>query len=90
MRILGITSPQVQRIELHESSMEGGMMHMGPLRDASFPANGDKVFEPGGAHAMLFGIAPSVRSGGTVRMTFDFDNAPDVTVAVPVDAAGGN
>src|SRR5205085_5354726 len=69
MRILGVSSPQIQRIELHESEMAGGRMRMGPLDDNSFTAEGVKVFEEGGAHAMLFGINPAVRAGGTVRLT---------------------
>lgn len=89
MRILGLSSPQVQRIELHESEMQGGHMRMGPLDDNSFGAEGVKVFEEGGAHAMLFNISPAVQPGGTVRVTFDFDNAPDVTMDVPVEGAGG-
>jgi len=89
MQIVGITSPEVERIDLHESVNEGGVMRMGPLRDRAFPADGEKRFEPGGAHAMLFGIAPTVRPGGTIEMTFDFDNAPDVTVRVPMEAIGG-
>jgi copper(I)-binding protein len=48
-----------------------------------------KVFEEGGPHAMLFGLNPAVQAGGTVRITFDFDNAPDVTMDVPVESAGG-
>ena len=89
MRILGVSSPQIQRIELHASEMAGGRMRMGPLEDNGFSTEGLKVFEEGGPHAMLFGINPAVRAGGTVRMTFDFDNAPDVTVDVPVQTAGG-
>ena len=89
MRILSVTSPQIQRIELHESEMVGGRMRMGPLEDNSFTTEGLKVFEEGGPHAMLFGISPEVRAGGTVRLTFDVDNAPDVSVDVPVQTAGG-
>lgn len=89
MRILGVSSPQVQRIELHESEMQGGRMRMGPLEDNSFGAEGVKTFEEGGAHAMLFGINPAVRAGGTIRLNFDFDNAPDVSIEVPVETAGG-
>ena len=89
MRLLGVSSPQVQRIELHESEMAGGRMRMGQMEDNSFTAEGVKVFEEGGPHAMLFGISPEVRAGGTVRLTFDVDNAPDVTVDVPVQTAGG-
>ena len=89
MRILGLSSPQVQRIELHESEMAGGRMRMGPLEDNSFGAEGVKTFEEGGAHAMLFNINPAVQPGGRLRITFDFDNAPDVTRDVPVESAGG-
>ena len=89
MRILGVSSPQIQRIELHRSEMAGGRMRMSPLEDNAFSGEGLKVFEEGGPHAMLFGISPAVRAGGTVPMTFDFDNAPDVTVEVPVQTAGG-
>jgi copper(I)-binding protein len=89
MRLLGVSSPQVQRIELHESEMAGGRMRMGQMEDNSFTAEGVKVFEEGGPHAMLFGIDPAVHAGGTVRITFDFDNAPDVTMDVPVETAGG-
>lgn len=89
MRILGLSSPQVQRIELHESEMQGGRMRMGPLEDNSFGAEGVKTFEEGGAHAMLFDVNPAVQPGATLRITFDFDNAPDVTMDVPVESAGG-
>jgi hypothetical protein len=89
MRILGVSSPQVQRIELHESEMQGGRMRMGPLEDNSFGAEGVKTFEEGGAHAMLFGISPAVQAGGVIRLNFDFDNAPDVSIDVPVETAGG-
>ena len=89
MRILGVSSPQAQRIELHESEMQNGHMQMGPLEDNSFGAEGVKVFEEGGAHAMLFNINPAVRAGGTIRLNFDFDNAPDVSMDVPVESAGG-
>ena len=89
MRILGVSSPQVQRIELHESEMAGGRMRMGPLADNAFSTEGLKVFEEGGPHAMLFGISPSIRAGGVIRLNFDFDNAPDVSIDVPVETAGG-
>jgi copper(I)-binding protein len=38
---------------------------------------------------MLFGLDPAVRAGGTVRLNFDFDNAPDVSMDVQVESAGG-
>lgn len=87
-RLTGVTSPAVERIELHESTSEGGVMRMGPLENASFTAAAPLVFEPGGKHAMLFGVAPAVRPGGTVPLTFTFEGAPPVTVQAEVRRPG--
>lgn len=88
MRLLGVASPQIERIELHQSSMIGGVMRMGPLEETRFDDSKRMLFAPGGHHAMLFGIDPAVKAGGTVRLTFDFDAAPDVTVEARVEGAG--
>jgi periplasmic copper chaperone A len=89
LRITGVTSPRVQRIELHDMSMAGGVMRMGPLRDASVPAGGELEFAPGGKHAMLFGVDPALKAGDTVPLTVSFDRAPAVTVQAEVQGPGG-
>lgn len=87
-RLVGVTSPDAQRIELHDSREEGGIMRMEPLHDLAIPANGSLSFEPGGKHAMLFDIAPKIQRGGTIRLTFTFDSAPTATIEASVVAAG--
>lgn len=87
-RIISLTSPSAPRIELHDSREENGVMKMGPLQDGTIPADSSLVFEPGGKHAMLFDLDPSVAAGGTVSLTFTFDPAPPVTVEAHVMAAG--
>lgn len=96
LRITGVSSPRVQRIELHEISMAGpstgsgqAVMRMEPLRDSSFPADGELRFEPGGKHAMLFGIDPALKPGDTLPLTFRFDRAPAVTANAEVQGPGG-
>jgi len=89
MRIVAVTSPQVERIELHETSHEGGVMRMGPLSDRDLPAGSATAFEPGGRHAMLFGIDPAVEPGGSIRLTFRFDPEHEVTAEAEVRAPGG-
>ena len=86
--LIGLTSPLVQRIELHESAGGGAASRMRPLDETRFPARGILAFEPGGKHAMLFGIDPSVKPGGTIPLTFTFDPAPAATVEAEVRAAG--
>lgn len=88
-RIASVTSPRVERIELHNSSMAGGVMRMGPLKDASLAPGTELRFEPGGKHAMLFGIDPALKPGDTVPLTFRFDEAPELTVQADVQGPGG-
>ena len=87
-RLTGVASPRVERVELHESRMDGGVMRMGPLQDRSL-AGGVIRFAPGGKHAMLFGLDSGLRAGDRIPLTFSFDPAPPVTVEAEVRAFTG-
>ena len=87
--LVSVSSPLVKRVELHESMTGGSTASMKKLDSVDFAYDGTIEFKPGGKHAMLFGIASSVKAGGTLPLTFAFDNAPPVTVSVPVKSAGG-
>ena len=88
-RLLQVTSPQVVRIELHQSGMKGGMMTMEPLDGGvAVPAGGSVAFEPGGKHAMLFDITPAAKPGGKLSLTFTYANGRVVAVDADVKAAG--
>ena len=87
MRLLSVTSPQVRRIELHETQTRGNRTRMVPARNLTFERELD--FEPGGYHAMLFDVDRSLRPGMRVPLVFAFDQAPPVTVEAEVVAAGG-
>ena len=79
-RLTGISSPQVGRIELHESVRQGNVSRMVPLGETTLSPDAPLVFAPGGRHAMLLAIDPAVTVGGRLRLTFTFDPAPPVTV----------
>jgi periplasmic copper chaperone A len=83
-RLVGVSSPAVRWIELHETSMSGDMAKMKQRREVEFPSRGELVFAPGGRHAMLFGISPGVKSGDRIPLTFSFNVAPPVTVEADV------
>lgn len=88
--LVSVSSPLVRRIELHESMTGGGMASMKKLGDVDFAYDGTIEFKPGGRHAMLFGIAASVKPGGTLPITFAFDTAPPITVSAEVRSAAGD
>jgi copper(I)-binding protein len=87
-RLVGVSSPSVRWIELHETSMKGSSAKMKQQKEVEFPSRGDLVFEPGGRHAMLFGINSKVKPGDTIPLTFSFNVAPPITVDAQVLAAG--
>ncbi|MGA9580662.1 MAG: copper chaperone PCu(A)C [Allosphingosinicella sp.] len=87
-RLVGVSSPSVRWIELHETEMEGSKASMKRRRDVEFPSRGELVFEPGGRHLMLFGIDPKVKAGDRIAFTFSFNVAPPITVEAEVRAAG--
>ena len=44
------------RVELHETTEEGGIVHMRPLDHVTIPPGGTVSLAPGGRHLMLFGL----------------------------------
>ena len=86
--LVSVTSPLVQRIELHQNKEKGGMGKITSPEDLSFSGSGRLEFESGGKHAMLFGIAKSVKAGDTIPLTFTVDPAPAVTVEAEVRGPG--
>ncbi|HZG08073.1 MAG TPA: copper chaperone PCu(A)C [Allosphingosinicella sp.] len=88
-RLTDITSPLVRRIELHETVEKNGVTRMEKRRDIEFPYRGALVFEPGGRHAMLFGINRAVKPGLNIPLTFSFNTAAPVTVVAEVRSASG-
>jgi len=85
--LVSVTSPLVQRIELHQTKSDG-MAKITSPEDLSLSRNGRLVFKPGGKHAMLFGINKSVAVGGTIPLTFTVDPAPAITVEAEVRGPG--
>ena len=80
-RLTGISSRRAARIELHEPGMR--------RTEAMALAPGEPLaFEPGGRHAMLFGLDASLRAGERIALTFNFDGAPTVTAEAEVRRAG--
>lgn len=87
-RLTAVGSPQIGRIELHESMEAGGMSRMAPLHNPALGPDAPLVFAPGGRHAMLYDIAPSVRAGQHLTLTFTFDSLPPVTIEAEVRGPG--
>jgi Cu-Zn family superoxide dismutase len=85
--LIGAASDAAERVELHRSSMQDGVMRMTPVDRIDIPARGHTALRPGGYHVMLIG-ARDIGVGDTVDLGLQFDRAPDQTVSLPVVQAG--
>lgn len=82
-RLLGVSSDQVDRVELHASVQdEQGVMRMEHLPGVDVPAGGEAAFAPGGNHLMLFGA--QLAFGDTLCLTLDFERSEDRIACLPV------
>ncbi|HEV2598664.1 copper chaperone PCu(A)C [Sphingopyxis sp.] len=74
VELVAVTADLAQRVEMHESVKENGMMTMKPLLRAEVPAKGELVFKQGGKHLMIWGINGAAVRAGKLPMAFVFTN----------------
>ncbi len=88
-RLLSVTSPRAEKVEIHTMSMDGGIMRMRPLANGiEVPGGGHAMLAPGGNHIMLIGLKTPLKAGERVPATLSFARAGRVDVQFDVAGAG--
>ena len=62
-----VSSPQFGIVEMHESTIDGGVARMRPLIEITIPARSSVPFAPGGKHVMLM---QPVENGDDITLNF--------------------
>lgn len=84
-QLLGASSPVAGEVQIHQTSMDGGVMRMRHLPDGiELPANGRIEFKPGGAHLMFMQLRGPLEAGATFPVQLRFRDAGTVDVAFRV------
>lgn len=75
--LVKLSSPQFARVELHEMSMDGGVMKMRALDTLKLEAGGSASLVPGGMHLMLFEPVAPLPAGSEValELTLECDSS---------------
>ena len=88
-RLVAVASPDAGDVELHETMGSGqGMATMAPLDGVDIAPGAAVAFAPGGKHAMVFGLAPGIKPGGTVKLSFRFARGQPLVLDAKAVAAG--
>lgn len=88
-RLVGASADVAGKVEVHEMSMEHGVMKMRPLENGLTIAPGKTVkLGPGGYHLMMMDLKAPLKLGEKVPVTLDFEKAGKATVSLDVEGIG--
>jgi copper(I)-binding protein len=88
-RLIGGLSDTATRFEIHNMSMENGVMKMRPVEAGIEIKPGQTVeLKPGGYHVMFVGLKKPFAQGDHVKATLKFEKAGDVSVDFTVEGIG--
>jgi copper(I)-binding protein len=72
-------------VELHETTMNAGVMAMSPVPNMAVPPRGDAlILKPAGLHVMLIDLKKPMVVGDFVDLDLYFHRAGKISIKVPV------
>jgi periplasmic copper chaperone A len=87
-RLLGASTPQAGKVELHSMVRDGEVMRMREAPAIDLPPGQEVVLRPGGLHIMMLGLTGALEQGRTLPLTLRFERAGSVEVPVAIGPAG--
>ena len=83
-RLIKVSSDLVDTVEIHEMTMNEGVMQMAPVDSVDLPANTEVSLKPGGLHLMLIGLKDSLKEGQDVPVKLTFSSGESQNVSFKV------
>ena len=84
--LVGVSTPVAEAVEVHEMTMDGGVMKMRAVPRLALSAGKTLTLKPGGYHIMLMGLKQKLKPGDKVSVTLKIENAKKKIQRVQVDA----
>ena len=86
-RLVGVSSPAIARVEMHEMKMDGDVMRMRELKAIELPKGKTVSLEPGGFHLMLMKLKKPITAGDIIPLTLVVESGgKQQTVEVKAEA----
>ena len=87
-RLIGGTVDVAASVEIHDMTMDGGVMKMRQLDALEIPAGSSVTFSPSGMHLMFIGLKHQLKQGQHFTGTLMFEKAGSVQVDYEIEAIG--
>jgi copper(I)-binding protein len=82
--LVSASTDAAQMTELHETTRDGNVMKMRPVKTIPVPAGGKTELKPGGYHIMLMGLKHDLKPGEKVAVTLKFEHGGETRIEAPV------
>jgi len=83
--LVDASTPAAKFVEIHEMSMDAGVMKMRAIRGIEIKPGTKAELKPGGFHIMLLDLKQPLKVGDKIPMTLVFEKAGKVEVSVAVE-----
>jgi hypothetical protein len=84
-RLVSVQGDVAAEVQIHHTTMDGGMMRMRQMKDGvELPAGKSVKFAPGGYHIMLINLKAPLKAGEHFKLMLHFAKAGDAEVQVDV------
>ena len=85
-RLVSAASPVAAEVQIHNTSMDGGVMRMRQLTDGlEIPANGKVELKPRSLHLMFMQLKAPLEAGASFPVQLQFEKAGTVTTRFTVE-----
>ena len=85
--LVAVESPLAARVEIHRSSLSGGMAMMQMSPHVPLPVGGGVTFAPGGYHLMFLNLSRPLKLGDRLPATLVFASGARIKVRFGVALA---
>jgi copper(I)-binding protein len=92
-RLIGVSSPAIPQVEVHEMKMEGDVMIMREVKALELPKGKSVTLQPGGFHIMLMNLKQPIAAGDVIPLTLVIESGgkrQNVEVKAQARASGGD
>lgn len=88
-RLVAVSADVAGKVEVHEMTMNNGVMTMRPVDNGLTIDPGKTVkLSPGGYHLMMFDLKSPLKQGDTLPITLTFEKAGKANVSLAVEGIG--
>jgi len=84
-RLIAVESPIAEKVEMHESVMENGMMSMSQITSVLLTENTDATLSPQGKHLMVIGLKRPLVKGENIELKLSFEKSDPLIVNATVE-----